>query len=212
MGKATAKKKKSKKKASKKKPKTARQLQTELTAKRKETFLDVFRKTGNVTFSASQAGVDRLTHYICWMKDPKYVEAFTSAKEEATDVLEYEARRRALKGVRKHAGFYKGRPVMRAAGPPNPETGEPNLEAIMVDEYSDTLLIFLLKGNRPEKYRERVELTDHEGRNPLTAALEDMWNKINGGGRAAVKQLPAAAVIETTAIPIDGNNRPKGQT
>lgn len=35
-------------------------------------------------------------------------------------------------------------------------------------------------------FKKRVELTDPQGKNPLTAALEDMWNKIedkrNGGG------------------------------
>ncbi len=31
-------------------------------------------------------------------------------------------------------------------------------------------------------FKRRVELTDPEGRNPLTAALEEMWNKINGNG------------------------------
>lgn len=200
-----AKKKKKSVKKKKKTPKTARQLATELTARKRETFLSVFRKTGNVTVSASQAGIDRLTHYIIWMKDPKYAEVFASAKEEATDLLEYEARRRAVQGVEKHAGFYQGRPVMRTVGPPDPETGVQSVEAIMVREYSDSLLMFLLKGNRPERYRERVELTDPEGRNPLTAALEDLWGKINGGRADAAKKLPAPAVIEATATPVDGN-------
>jgi hypothetical protein len=40
--------------------------------------------------------------------------------------------------------------------------------ATTVQEYSDTLLIFLLKGARPQKYRE-LRQTEHSGRVELTA-------------------------------------------
>jgi hypothetical protein len=57
----------------------------------------------------------------------------------ACDILEAEAHRRAVEGVEKPVGWYKGRP------------------GGYVREYSDVLLIFLLKGLRPEKYKDRLE-------------------------------------------------------
>ena len=62
------------------------------------------------------------------------------AQEVAADLLESEAFKRAAFGVRKPAGWYKGKP------------------GGYVREYSDILAIFLLKGLRPEKYRDRVEV------------------------------------------------------
>ncbi len=58
----------------------------------------------------------------------------------ATDVLEGEAFKRAAFGVRKPAGWYKGKP------------------GGYVREYSDILAIFLLKGLRPDVYKDRMEM------------------------------------------------------
>lgn len=180
------KKKATKKKSPRKRKKTPRQMALELTLKKKEEFLATFRKTGNVTFAATQVGIARNTHYHCWMKDEKYAEAFASAREEAVDLLELEARRRAIAGVEEPV-FYKGAVVGQ------------------IRKYSDVLLIFLLKGNRPEKYRDRTEITDPEGRNPLTGALEDLWGKI--GRAAAAKQIPAVLPAVPVNGPIDGKQK-----
>jgi hypothetical protein len=67
------------------------------------------------------------------------------AKEMAADRLEEEAWRRAVDGVDEPVGFYRGKP------------------SAWVKRYSDTLLIFLLKALRPEKYRERYEHSGPEG-------------------------------------------------
>jgi hypothetical protein len=94
------------------------------------------------------------------MKDLAYAEKFASAREEAVDLLEGEALRRAVQGVEEPV-FYKGERVDKG----------------QVRRYSDVLLIFLLKANRPVKFRDRVEITDPDGRNPLTAALQEIWAK-----------------------------------
>ena len=65
--------------------------------------------------------------------------AFVAAQDEAVQVLEDEAVRRAYEGVEK--------PVTVAG------------QREFVREYSDTLLIFLLKGARPQKYRDNVNVT-----------------------------------------------------
>lgn len=106
--------------------------------KKKEAFLEVFRRTGNITYAAKAAGIDRSTHHKRWMKHPDYAEQFENAREEAADVLEAEALRRAVQGTEKPV-FYQGSVCGH------------------IREYSDVLLIFLLKGNRPNKFRERFE-------------------------------------------------------
>lgn len=76
------------------------------------------------------------------------------AIETAIDALEHEARRRAVKGVDEPV-FYQG----NVCG--------------VVTRYSDTLLIQLLKAHRPEKYRERHELTGPNGE-PMRLAVGKM--------------------------------------
>ena len=91
-------------------------------------FLAAFRETGNVCLACKAAGVGRSSHYRWLEDDCEYRAAFDLAKEDATDVLEAEAHRRAVEGWEEPVGWYKG----RAGG--------------TVRKYSDVLLIFLLKG------------------------------------------------------------------
>ena len=105
---------------------------------KKDAFLAAYAELGNVTAAAKAAGCSRESHYL-WMKEDKdYPDRFSAAHAEACDALESEARRRAVKGTRKPV-FHKG------------------VRCGTVREYSDTLLIFLMKGAMPEKYRERLE-------------------------------------------------------
>ncbi len=67
-------------------------------------------------------------------------------------MLEAEARRRAVEGVRKPV-YCRGEIVGT------------------VKEYSDTLLIFLMKGARPEKYRDNVRV-ERTGPNDLAERME----------------------------------------
>jgi transposase-like protein len=115
---------------------------------KKRAYLLAFSICGNVTLAAKAAGVDRSMVYK-WRNgvagrpndhgDEAFRTAETIAKEMAADRLEEEAWRRAVDGVDEPVGFYRGEP------------------GAWVKRYSDTLLIFLLKGLRPEKYRERYE-------------------------------------------------------
>ena len=112
---------------------------------KKRAFLDSFRELGNVSLAARCAEINRGTHYKWFSEDSEYADRFSDAKEDAADALEAEARRRAVEGVEKPVGWYQG----TAGG--------------TIQEYSDTLLIFLLKGVRPEKYVERYELSGKDG-------------------------------------------------
>ena len=132
----------------------------------------------------------RSSHYRWREKDSEYREAFDQAKEDATDVLEAEAHRRAVEGVEESVGWYKGVP------------------GGTVRRYSDVLLIFLLKALRPEKYRERVDLRGSLAHIDLTQLPDHLLARIAAGehpfsvlapgqGGAAVPALGSGAVVPT---------------
>lgn len=113
----------------------------EIRHRKKRGFLAAYAELGTVTHAAIAAKVDRSSHQL-WMKeDEEYVAAFGVAEEMANDAYEHEARRRAVTGIDKPVGFHKG------------------VSLTTIKEYSDTLLIFLMKGAMPEKYRDRVEVS-----------------------------------------------------
>jgi hypothetical protein len=112
------------------------------TAANQQAFLRAYAETGNISAAAVLASVGRRTHYDWLQADPAYAAAFSEAADEAADALEGEARRRALQGV--------DQPVFGSMG-----NGLGTGEVGLIRKYSDTLLIFLLKGARPEKYAER---------------------------------------------------------
>lgn len=98
-----------------------------------------------------EAEVGRRTVYDWLVADVEYQAAFNDARDQAADVLEREAHRRAVTGVQRPV--YQGG---KCVG--------------VVTEYSDKLLETLLRAARPEKFRERsgVELNvtgggDHVG-------------------------------------------------
>lgn len=107
-------------------------------------FLAELAKRGNVRDACKAARIARATPYRWREADPDFAAAWRDALDQAADVLEREAFRRAVTGVQE--------PVFGSLGP-----GQGTGEVGAVRKYSDTLLIFLLKGARPEKYRERVD-------------------------------------------------------
>src|SRR5829696_4601355 len=106
----------------------------------KPTFLEFLRATANVSASARGVGISKQAAYKAREKDEEFREAWEDALDEATDALEAEARRRALEGVREPV-FYQGK------------------EVGYIPRYSDTLLIFLIKGRRREVFGDKVDHT-----------------------------------------------------
>jgi hypothetical protein len=131
---------------------------------KKRSFLAAYAVCGNLSEAARASRVTRQAHYDWLEHDPSYAKAFVGASEEAADALEAEARRRAEAGVRR-LKFHQGQLITI----PNPDfdpakpegSDNPKHVPYIEHEYSDTLLIFLLKGARPAKYREnhQVDLT-----------------------------------------------------
>jgi len=100
-------------------------------------FIESLQKTGNISASARLVGVDRKAAYDARGTDPIFAAQWDDAIEEATDALEFEARRRALDGI-----------------PVESYDKDGNIRSTRM-EYSDTLMIVLLKAHRPEKFKER---------------------------------------------------------
>lgn len=121
---------------------------TQLTPKRdwKEIFLTKLRKSPNVSAAARAAGYSRQWAYQIRASDPDFAAEWDDAIDESMDVAEGEIYRRAVRGVVKRV-FYKGEEIDR------------------VREYSDTLLMFMAKAYRPDKYKETVrnEMTGKNG-------------------------------------------------
>lgn len=61
-----------------------------------QTFLDLFAQTGNAMLSARGSGVDRSTPYDLKQRDERFAVAWAEADEASIQVLESEARRRAM--------------------------------------------------------------------------------------------------------------------
>lgn len=128
-------------------------MATKSNAIKKRKFLAAVAEVGNITEAARLAEIDRCDHYRWLKRDPKYPAMFEEAMDQAADLMEAEARRRAVQGVDEPV-FYKG------------------AECGTIRRYSDTLLMFLLKGARPEKFRDNVkqEITG-EGGAPLNVVF-----------------------------------------
>ena len=121
-------------------------------------FLDSLAKTGNVTVSVIAAGVSRQYAYLHRHESEKFAAEWEEAITQSIDLLEAEARRRAHEGVTKKI-YYQG-----------DEIGE-------VQEYSDSLMMFLLRAHRPQKYRDnqRIEHTGAGGK-PIEHRITDLSN------------------------------------
>lgn len=124
-------------------------------------FLAVLAESGNIRAACAKAKIQRSTAYRLRESDSAFAEAWDRALEEAADLLEAEARRRAEQGVPR-LKFHKGKavlvPMLDAAGKIIKDSaGEIEWVPYIDQEYSDSLLMFLLKGANPEKYRERSE-------------------------------------------------------
>lgn len=98
-------------------------------------FLSGLRLGASVSLAARNAGIPRQTVYEWRDQSEQFRKDWDDAVEEGTDGLEDAARTRAQDGVDEPV-FYQGE-VCGA-----------------VRKYSDTLMIFLLKARRPEKFRD----------------------------------------------------------
>ncbi len=152
---------------------------SEIQHPKKRAFLTAYAETGKKGLAAKLAGIDRSAVYQRgWRDDPGFQEALKRAREMAADILEAEAFRRAVEGVEKPVGWYKGKP------------------GGYVREYSDVLLIFMLKGMLSDRYRERVDVRGVLAHLDISALPDALIARLAAGENpisvlAPVLQLPA---------------------
>ena len=112
---------------------------------RKRGFLEAYARCGVITEAAEIANIAREQHYSWLRDDPQYKADFEHAQQRAADSLESELFRRVREGVEEQVEDFDGKTKVTR-------------------RFSDTLLIFAMKGQKPEKYRDqwKGELT-HTG-------------------------------------------------
>ncbi|MDA8219400.1 MAG: hypothetical protein M0Z94_17490 [Dehalococcoidales bacterium] len=110
---------------------------------KKRAFLEAYAQTGNVSAAARLTGIPRTRFYEWQEHDVLFALEARQAEIASTEALEEEARRRAVEGTSKPV--YQGGQLVGH-----------------IQEYSDTLLIFLLKGLKPDTYRDRYDVR-HSG-------------------------------------------------
>lgn len=102
-------------------------------------FIEALRQTGHVGNSCEAANVSRATVYNHRRDDQAFASQWDQAISDAAWTLEDEATRRARDGVDEPI-FYRDTLIGSQK------------------KYSDTLLMFLLKGNRPEKFSDKLTI------------------------------------------------------
>lgn len=124
------------------------------TAELKQRFLEEYINYANIMETCNAVGMIRRTFYQWLEGDEEFGAKFKKAEKMALGVLEDEAHRRAVTGVDKPV--YQGGVLVGH-----------------VKEYSDPLLILLLKARAPHKYKDRFagELTGANGQ-PLLEHLK----------------------------------------
>jgi len=115
---------------------------------KRKAFLEAFAIVGNVTQAADRAGLAPFTHRRWLAADPEYRRQFEEATEHACDLMVAEARRRAVEGIDEPV-VYQGEIQCKLD-----ENGNRTNIPVAVRKYSDVLLMFLIKGARPEIYRD----------------------------------------------------------
>src|ERR1051326_3014907 len=110
-------------------------------------FLRAYSSCGQVAEAARCAGINPDTQYHWLKSDAAYVRRFREAQPGVAQLIVDEATRRAFDGIRTPVR-YKGQPVI--------VDGKP----LYKHQYSDTLLIFILKTLKPElKKRKRIKIS-----------------------------------------------------
>ena len=126
----------------------AKKNDTKTTPEKRARFLSLLSECGNVSRAARLAKLNRTALYDFYEKDPEFAGLWDKCAKLGAYALKDEARRRATEGILNPI-FYKGQ------------------KCGVKREFSDTLLICLLKAAFPDEFAERkkAEVTTPE---PIT--------------------------------------------
>ena len=157
-------------------------------------FLEAFATCGIIDEAARVSKVARSNHFE-WMKDPEYQRRFAEANERAAERLEAELHRRLYEGTEETV-VYQGEICYQ-----RDEAGNITNKPLIVRRKSDILLMFALKGAKPEKYRENVKADiNHTGQLAVTHRIE--LTRLNDAALdqlEAMFRLPAPSESSTTS-------------
>ncbi|MFI5022624.1 MAG: terminase [Alphaproteobacteria bacterium] len=131
---------------------------TKLTPKKREQFLAALAAGATVTRAAKDTSASRQAWYGAREHDTAFAEAWDEAVKIGNDALEDEAVRRGAVGVRR-AVYQGGKRVG------------------FVREYSDALLMLVLKARRPEKFGRRTSV-DHAGKGGSQGEASDARERL----------------------------------
>jgi hypothetical protein len=125
-------------------------------------FLASLTLTPNVSEACRQAGITRKAAYDLRKANPEFAEAWNDALEESTDELVGEAYRRAREGTERPV-YFKGKECGRFR------------------EYSDTLMIFLLKAHRRGTYGDKLQADLTTGGQPIQIYMPANGREVTPG-------------------------------
>lgn len=100
--------------------------------------VEAYRRLGRVDLACADVGVDRGCHYDWLKQDSEYKALFTEAKEQVMGLLRDECWRRAYHGTMKPTSI--------------------GGKLVIVHEFSDDLLKFLMKTGDPQQYGDSSKL------------------------------------------------------
>lgn len=143
-----------------------------------QTFLDALAGGATVADAARAAKTAKTTAYQWRAADPAFAKEWAIAYQIGGDTLEAEAQRRAVEGVLKPV-FHQGKVVGH------------------VREYSDTLLIFLLKARNPHRFCDRVRAAAIE--REIAEALAKSANNATTTAAEIVARLKSLAAQKVAA-------------
>jgi len=134
---------------------------------RQVSFLEAYVVSGAVLGAARLTGEADTTHYE-WMKDPDYAAAFVDAEKRAIAHLEAELFNRVYQGTDEPV-IYQGELCYQ-----KDKAGRKTDKPLTIKRKSDTLLIFALKGKKPEVYRDTLNSNVNVTANVQTNVRIDM--------------------------------------
>ena len=155
----------------------------------KVAFLESYANLGIIRSACEEAGIVRST-VDNWRKvDPDFAARMLQARQEATDRLEREALRRGVEGVEKPV--YQG-----------------GVEVGAIREYSDPLLMLMLKANDPKRYREniRAEVSGPDG----GAIVHEVLPSMQDHERQLLRKVLEEAVAAQEALEAESTTAVSG--
>ncbi len=151
---------------------------------KKRAFLAAYAQTGNKSRAAAMAGIVKQTLYTRqWREDAQFQAALERAKVMAAEAFEDEVARRALEGVERLTGWYRGAPGGVAR------------------DYSDNLLMFALKALLPDKYGNRVAARGSIAEIDYKKLPDHLLQRISDG------EHPLSVLASVEPIDIDNHSR-----